>query len=401
MALSIRYVVRNPWQWVMELLEKDEESSKKFQLIQYSSREELPSSQLPEPPSRGKKKKRDFNLSFDVLQQKEDGLHLINCYHGISAALDGLEDKDELVRTFQRCRIDHLEYAPPSILLRWDTTLQECQKIVSDDLPTLSSSKSKFAVLKEPLSSKGEGIHFVRNVQEIHDVLEQHRQTKGDDFLTEVMEQKGRIPMWILQAEIHPAMLIRDSKKFHIRTYILAVETRTNEVHEVDLYLYHGHEVRIAAESTNNDDHDEDNTRRREAHITNASSVKHRERILLSQMEELKEYQPMLELFCASSFLQLLPDITRRVAYTANETSPQIQKHVVGGVDSMMTASGKLYLLEVNKNPNTPGPEEGLSNEFQAHLVTFCREMQQLLTAGTEKGTQFVKLEDIIPKKQE
>jgi len=427
LSKSIRYVVRSPWQWVMDELIKEttttttkttttekktkDDKSISISIIpmtRVSSRQELPSSQLPDPPSSKSKKLRDAHLCLDLLQHEGDKtLRLVQSHHGISAALDGLEDKDELVRTFQRCRIDHLEYAPPSILLRWDTTLQECQNIiVNGTLPTLNSTTTEeipttvFAVLKEPLSKKGEGIHFVRNVQEIHTVLEQHRQTKGDDFLTEVMEQKGRIPMWILQAEIHPAMLIRDSKKFHIRTYVMAVETRTAESHEVNLYLYHGHEVRIAAEPTAPEDDLATPSRRREAHITNASSVQHRERVLLSQMDELNEYQPSLELFIASAFLRLLPDITRRVAVSAHECSEHIQKHVLGGVDCMMTASGKWYLLEVNKNPDTPSREDGLSQEFQHHLVTFCNDMQQLLTTSSEEGTQFVKLEDLIPKQK-
>mmetsp|Transcript_7526 Transcript_7526/g.11483 ORF Transcript_7526/g.11483 Transcript_7526/m.11483 type:complete len:425 (+) Transcript_7526:114-1388(+) len=422
-SLSIEYVAHSPWKWVMERVQEDINNSEKpkngntttiTNMKEVASRDDLPSAELLKKLSEGipsykKKKLRNFTFLLDVVQTTDKAIHC--CYHGISGALDGLEDKDELVRTFQRCRIEHLEYTPPSLLLRWDTTLQECQLIVKDQLPMLqqntnengNSSTTPFAVLKEPLSTKGEGIHFVRNVQEIYDILEQHK--NNDDALTEMMDIKGRIPSWILQAEIYPARLIRDDRKFHMRSLIVAVETLTEQVHEVNLYLFQSHEVRLAAMSSAEDENTGE--RCREAHITNAKTSSSAEEngnknrlFVMSEMEELQEYQPSLELFCASTFLQLLPDITRRVAYTSKEcgSSEQIQKHVLGGVDCMMTQSGKWYLLEVNKNPSCP-PLAECQPSLQQHLIEFGRDLQHLLTTGTEKGTKFVKLEDLIPKR--
>lgn len=120
--------------------------------------------------------------------------------HGNSSAMDSLEDKDELVRAFQRCRCDHLNITPPSVLLNWDVTHEECLNVVGDELPSLEENKDekKYAVLKEPMGSQGQGIHFVSSAEEIFDVVErQHKRALEErELLNRLIEAKGRIPSW-------------------------------------------------------------------------------------------------------------------------------------------------------------------------------------------------------------
>ena len=124
--------------------------------------------------------------------------------HGTSEAFDGLEDKDELVRTLQRCRCEHLELSPPSRLINWDVTKEECMNLVGDKMPRLlandkkGNEKDRIAVLKEPMGRGGTGVFFVKNALEINDIIEQRRKQAVDDpeFLDQLIAQKGRIPSW-------------------------------------------------------------------------------------------------------------------------------------------------------------------------------------------------------------
>jgi len=434
---SIQYTINGPWQWVMERVGDESKSSIGYAMEERTHRSDLPSTTLLPPrttavatPSRrsraNKKKTRTSTMSLDVISTtttttkngdnkagEGDGVVLKSSHHGISAALDGLEDKDELVRTLQRCRIDHLGYAPPSQLIRWDITLSECQKMITE-LPLLQTqdtntdNSTSFAVLKEPLSSQGKGIHFVSSTQEIYSIMENHRKNSSSDYLDEVIETKGRIPCWVLQAEIYPPMLIRDRKKFHIRLYVLVMETYEDDELLVDLYLYKRQEVRIASQSVD----EEDQIRKPHAHITNcafSTAIKEdgnnndSKRVLISQVKELVPYIPALEFFCANTFLQLLPDITRRVGYTINDEPEKIQKHALAGIDIMMTESGKFYLLEVNANPGSP-PSDDISPQFESHLVSFLTEMINLVVFGSQdkhnSSSNFVRLEDIVARAQ-
>jgi hypothetical protein len=120
--------------------------------------------------------------------------------HGTSAALEGMEDKDELVRTLQRCRCDNLNLSPPAVLISWDVSADECVNVVGKNLPMLSENKDekKYAVLKEPMGSQGKGIYFVSSAEEIHKIIDEHRlrALKEPDLLDNLIAIKGRIPSW-------------------------------------------------------------------------------------------------------------------------------------------------------------------------------------------------------------
>jgi hypothetical protein len=186
-----------------------------------------------------------FMLCVEVVFQKSDipnnnnndnNATALQAFHGNSEAFDGLEDKDEFVRTLQHCRVEHLELSPPSRLISWDVTKEECRNIVGESLPVLTSNNDnnntnntseatrndtadnntndnngeecttttttiqpstiRMAVLKEPMGSKGTGVFFVKNADEIHEIIEQNRKKAVEEpgFLDRLIEQKGRIP---------------------------------------------------------------------------------------------------------------------------------------------------------------------------------------------------------------
>lgn len=211
----IHYMVRHPWKWVLDRLTA--EFADKWTEVETSA--DLPSVQLAarEPPTPGaeltpstpatrrrrqtqKKPKLSSpaTLRIELSDPKTGDIYFVA--HGTSAAMDGLEDKDELVRTIQRCRCENLNLSPPSILISWDVSFEECLNLVGKDLPRLDDNQSKndVAVLKEPMGSQGRGIYFVKTAEEIHKVIDEHHQRalKEPKLLDNLIAAKGRIPSW-------------------------------------------------------------------------------------------------------------------------------------------------------------------------------------------------------------
>lgn len=213
-GLQVTYLIRTPWQWVMRHVKKE-------RMTEVESAADLPSAKLAKldenengiidtpsatPATRARRRQRSTArrangpsaLKIEVSNPKTGAI--VMAVHGTSSALDGIEDKDEMVRTQQRCRCEHLNLSPKSILINWDVTREECVNVVGTELPVLESNKSEevFAVLKEPMGSQGKGIYFVRDADEIHRIVNDHRQRALQEpmFLDNLITAKGRIPSW-------------------------------------------------------------------------------------------------------------------------------------------------------------------------------------------------------------
>ena len=203
------------------------------------------------------------------------------------------------------------------------------------------------------------------------------------------------IPLAVLQAEVVPSLLIRERRKFHIRTYLVVLE----KLHHPDLlemFLFNRHEVRIAGVPV-----PEGNVGRdRLAHITNGALSDTTERVLLSNVPELVErgLQDKVETFVAESFYKhLIPDIARRINVTANEDGyANIRKFAVAGLDLMVTEDNRIYLLEVNANPAAP-PESMVDSTFKEHLEGFLHDMVDLVV-GTP-SPNFLNAQDVLARK--
>ena len=388
---------------------------------------------------------------------------------GSSTALDGLEDKDEMVRSLQRCKCNFV--SPPSVLLSWDATRDECVNVVGKDLPRLSSatsssstaeeddvdySRKPFAVLKEPMGTQGQGIFFVSTAEEIHTTIQQHYQKAVDapDFLDSLIASKGRIPSWgayilcsvaavclfvggrsagaatraaggegivscmsshllsllisctiVLQAEVQPSLLIRDQRKFHLRSYVVVMEQPERE-ELVEVFVCRRHEVIVAGKAT---DATAAETRDPAAHITNASS--NSERLLLEQIPELVErnhqLQGKLERFLADTFgRRLLPDMARRVHYYGGTVSTAaipsditLRKFTLAGLDLMVTADYRIFLLEVNVNPVAPCKGDEPSIILREHTQSLLRDLAHLAVGNPTE--HFVSASSILETSNE
>lgn len=347
---------------------------------------------------------------------------ILRAFHCTSQAFDGLDDKDELARTLKRCRCEDMDISPPSQLINWDVTKEECKNLVGDSLPSLldeteiAPASTRIAVLKEPMGSRGTGVFFVRDADEIHTIIEEHRQraVSEDGFLDNLIAQKGRIPSWVLQAEVKPCLLIRDRRKFHIRTYVVCVEANAlldeplDGEEEEDLmktYIYNRHEIRIAEESLIATDEEESGQRNRGAHITETF-----DRNLLQDEPELvqRNLSAKIESFVARAFEALRPDMERRIVMSAetlegeNENSRGCMvlphKFAIAGLDLMVTEDERIYLLEVNVNPAAP-PSETVPTEFQSHLTGLFRDTMELVTSRRGiMGSNFYSTQSVVKR---
>jgi hypothetical protein len=200
----------------------------------------------------------------------------------------------------------------------------------------------------------------------------------------------------VLQAEVHPALLIHGRRKFHLRTYVVVVE----KLHSEDLFetfVYNRHEVRIASEPV---PEEETGNRDRTAHITNGGYSKQTERVLLHEEPELAEkgLQAKLETFVAQAFQQhFAPDMLRRVSLSQDEgASPAVRKFAVAGLDLMVTDDLRIYLLEVNVNPASP-PADAISAGFKNHLVGFMKDLIDLVVG--KPTPNFIPATEILERK--
>jgi len=438
LAKQVTYFVRSPWQWIMQQIAVEG-------MTEVVNPSDLPSEKEPKlasavtPATRrrrnaSKKFKGPATLKLEIVNPATGLVDF--AVHGTSAALDGLEDKDELVRTLQRCRCDNLNISPPSVLISWDVTHEECLNVVGKALPALEQNKNpkKYAVLKEPMGSQGKGIYFVEEAEEIHKVIDEHRQRAltEPDFLDNLIEVKGRIPSWgksiwsfvcvrlnsfdfnvinaaflqlthcfsflscclVLQAEVAPPLLVKDRRKFHIRTYLVVIE-KPQSPDLLDTYVFNRHEIRIAGVPLSEDESERDPM----AHITNGALSSTTERVLMDSLDELtkRNLQAKTEIFVAETFgKHLQPDLARRITLSRNEepNSPAL-KFAIAGLDIMVTEDNQIFLLEVNVNPAT-SPESTVDEPFKEHLKGFMHCLVDLVVG--KPVPEFLSLRKILER---
>jgi hypothetical protein len=208
-------------------------------------------------------------------------------------------------------------------------------------------------------------------------------------------------------------LLVRDRRKFHIRTYVVCIENVLLDAHDKDgdlmkLFVYDHHEIRIANEPV---PEEETSERDRNVHIMDATA----ERKLIREEPELLERKlnQKVELFAAKTFSKhLRPDIERRIALSAEALEEENKesrksmvlphKFVVAGLDLMVTEDERIYLLEVNVNPSAP-TKEFVSPQFQTFLLNFQSDLLELVTtrggSAAWPNSRFVSTETILERK--
>ena len=205
-----------------------------------------------------------------------------------------------------------------------------------------------------------------------------------------------RCKITVLQAEVRPALLIKDRRKFHIRSYVVGMENLQSD-DLLEVYVYNRHEARIASEPVPSD---EAGSRARLSHITNGATGDKTERVLIHEEPELAKHdlQGKVELFIAQAFgKHFVPDLQRRVSMSAGQDDGNlpIRKFALAGLDLMVTEDFRIYLLEANIYPISP-PQNTVDEDIQNHLIGFMKDLIDLVVG--RPSVNFLSTTDILRK---
>lgn len=393
----LRYMVRTPWCWVFEEAHRDVNLHEVLgvdDIVQLSTFKSFTSS-----PDFRKSGPSTLRAEISEIIGDNTSIRVKMVVLGSSAALEGLSDKDEFVRTLMS---NGAEYSiPPSILIDWDATEETISKITfpvcdisKDNSAKKNTDSAIVSVLKTPLGSRGEGVFFVSTHEEIVLKVKSNYEraiAEGNGkFIKDIKESKGRIPAWVLSGEIKSIQVM--SRKCHMRTYVAIVEQPNAHCNNHDIiwdgYIYNRHEVRVAERSILKNC--ELMIRDRRAHITNGASSGETGRYVLDEIDELVSLDMgnKLTVFVEQIFHCLTNEITNRILNRRSgipqpENRNQV-KIALAGIDIMSDSNGRLYLLEVNVNPAAP-PKEFVSTVFRNHLVNFAKDTLHLAFSDPEK----------------
>ncbi|GMI15564.1 hypothetical protein TrLO_g1358 [Triparma laevis f. longispina] len=359
--MNIAYACRSPWEWVFKKALEDSYDGVEV----YQSLRLLKSAFDID----GGIRRRGGPSTFSFIIHDDDGKAI---YAGDSDVFESLEDKDEFVTCVNEAVAT--QFIAHSTLIDFDFHCHET-KAASFELPSVP------AVLKTPLGSCGDGVYFVWNVSEvIEKIKDNYERAIGEkDFIESIQKTKGRIPRWVIQKEVKSRSL--DGCKFHLRTYVLAVEGREG----LDIFVYvREHEVRVASEKM-----EKGEGRERGAHITNGASGGGTRRLLLRNVEELRSLKGELEGFVVSFFEKMQKGSNLMARKLVGDGGVHF---VLAGVDIMVDVDGTMTVLEVNAYPAAPSEADlGESNEgkeFGHHLVGLGWSLCDFLKKQSWKGNE-------------
>ncbi|GBG31586.1 Tubulin glycylase 3C [Hondaea fermentalgiana] len=291
-----------------------------------------------------------------------------------AGCFDSLGDKDMLWMVLERLGLER--FVPATSVLVWDV-----DKV---DQVLLPATADDLVVLKPPLGCHGEGIVFfetgpskARETQErilaiISEDAKRARAERG--FLEHLLQRKGRLPGWVLQAHIR-SMLLQGDRKFHLRAYVLADDAKQT------LFRYATMEARVAEMAYNATDCND-----RASHITNGAGGDRIQRVLVRELPELAAMQDRLDSFVD----ELLADPGFRDAVFNHAHRPPERKarfggrFAIGALDLMIDDTGRPWILEVNARSPGCAPEGTGSAAFQAHMCELAGELLRFGAASLD-----------------
>eukprot|EP01079_Euglenida_sp_SAG-EU17-18_P005978 gene5978-1064_t len=316
------------------------------------------------------------------------------------SAFDPLSQKDAMCEVVLSA--GGSELMPPTTLVSWDQEsapeLPACWKCSCSVSQPHGVDTSGVAVLKPAIGSRGNGIEFVRTaaaaLNRVTGDAARARQhpspnvpcqqrsphLKEPHFLDRIRDFHGRVPGWVLQTHV-PSLLVSEGRKFHIRTYVVAMQGMLHGLHALslshpatsasnatsmlthlpgpallDLYLYPSHEVRVAAAPFSSDT----SFQERDSHLTNGHGEGSTQRLLLAEVPEIADAAARVEDFVSRlmNTVRLAMDLHAAEAQSEmTDTKLPVRRMAVAGVDMMMDPCGRLWLLEFNPPPACPPPE--------------------------------------------
>ena len=394
------YTARIHWQWIFEeaLLHQRRVNNSR-DLPSFLSKTSTSSKTSSKTSQRRKPLRRPpAGLRVESVDGKQGGWYS-------SPSMARLGDKSDLVIALQEVQASWA--APISLVIAWDLTLKNttanelnkqveslfCQysklaattAIAATTATEGTETETELYLLKPSNACGGSGIVFCQTIQQALKVVDRdaHRANAEPNFLEFCKSAYNKIPRWILQEHIQ-SMLIREGKKFHVRSYLVYDESNDGVV----WLCVRDHEVRIAKEKYEGIVFDAkfEHLVNPNIHITNGGGGdgSATARCLFSEVQELSNKSKSLELFLTKLFVQLLPLIDKaaekerarvrkdEVDERIEQTPTHLRRMAMCAVDVMLDVNEKRwYLLEVNTTAPGAPPSESVPPgcKFRKHLL--------------------------------
>lgn len=311
--------------------------------------------------------------------------------------------------------VDYAEFLDDALVEAWD--LREAMGRNEES----SEADRKWWILKPGMSERGQGIRLFCTMGMLEEIFEgwdpesddeidvDEDGTHSDDGTTEVTreedEEDGRGIMtsqlrhFIAQPYIHPPLLFPPpfasaDRKFHVRTYVLAVGAMQVFVYKPMLALFAGHTY-IPPDRTENDDVNDELS----GHLTNTCLQSGEREGSVHEFWSLPESVTGLSKDWRQAVFEQICDVTGEVFEAAARGmmihfQPLPHAFEIFGLDYMVDAGGNTWLLEVNAFPDfaqTGGDLKKLIQELFDGVVEvaikphFGLDEQGFGNKGTEK----------------
>lgn len=274
-----------------------------------------------------------------------------------------LKDHVPLTLAFE---LDYAEFLEDALVEAWEVQKSwernESQEPVSRE----------WWILKPSMSDKGQGIRLFSSQEELQNIFNEWEESNpsdddedaGSDTLdvsNNGQESKGlmtsRLRHFIIQPYIPPLLLpTQNNRKFHIRTYTLAVGALEVYVYADMLALFSAHPYKGPGLSNPNDN--------LAIHLTNTSLQTSSNQTTHQQQEQLvhtlsslsptsiNESNPWTPSQTISQILPLTASLFRAAAAQPTSFQPLPNCFEIFGLDWLVDSDGKVWLLEVNSFPD-------------------------------------------------
>ncbi|KAH6690683.1 5'/3'-nucleotidase sure [Plectosphaerella plurivora] len=314
--------------------------------------------------------------------------------HYLSATVEGWVAKHPEsalkrgVKRSEHFEVDYAEFLDDSLVEAFDLRESMDRNVdVDAEGAEKAPADREWWILKPGMSDRGQGIRLFSTMDELQAVFDEWEEERpdsddedeeGDDGVE--TEGKGgnyittsHLRHFVAQPYIHPPLLLPgDDRKFHLRTYVLAVGC-------LEVYVFSDMLALFAAKPYlppwETDDLD--------AHLTNTCL----------QVEPGSSGKPPVRRF-RDLGLKNEADITRQICALTGDLfeaaargmtvhfQPQPNAFEAYGLDFMVDAEGTVWLLEVNAFPDFKQSGEGEKGELRGVVDGFWREALRVAVGG-------------------
>jgi len=281
------------------------------------------------------------------------------------------------VRRSEHFEVDYAEFLDDALVEAFD--LRESMDRNSAEYT--DPKDREWWILKPGMSDRGQGIRLFSTMEELQDIFdawEAERPDSDDEGEEDEDEEKSgdyittsHLRHFVAQPYIHPPLLLPgDGRKFHLRTYVLALGC-------LKVYVYSDMLALFAAKAYRPPWEEED----LDAHLTN-TCLQQGAASALPPVRRFRDLSASGDMSpdTAGSILAQIRAMTGDLFEAAARGmtvhfQPQPNAFEVYGLDFMVGGDGTAWLLEVNAFPDFKQSGEGADGELKGVVAGFWREV--------------------------